>query len=380
MRAVSVALLALSLAAALSACGGGSSDASTLLKQTFSGPHTVNSGNLSLTIRVTPAAAAGGAPILLSFGGPFQSQGPGKLPKSDFNIRLNARGAGGQLSVLSTGTAGYVTVNGTSYRLPPSAFRKLESSFSGLATSQGRSGSNLSGLGIHPLGWLSDPKVVGDESVGGAQTTHIRATINVPALLGDLNTFLHRASSSSAQIPAALSPATQARLSQEIENPTFDVWTGKQDKTIRRLSIGVTVSLGATLAQLVGAGRAQVGLTMQYADLNQPQTISTPTNVQPFSRFQASLRTLLGQLQSRAGGLAGSGTTGTSTTPGASTSTTPGASTNTTPATTGTNATGTTPGASTGASSRDRRYSQCILNAHGDIGKMQACASLINGH
>lgn len=353
-------LLALALAAALSACGGSSSDASKLLKETFSGPHTVNSGNLSLTLTLTPASSTtGGSPIALSFGGPFQSQGQGKLPKSDFNISLSARGSQGHLSIISTGTAGYVSLQGASYQLPASTFQKLESSFSGLATTQGGSGQTLSKLGIHPLDWLRDPKVVGSDSVGGAATTHIRATINVPVLLSDLDTFLRRASASASQIPSGISAATRVRIANEIENPTFDVWTGKQDKTIRRLSIALTVSLGSALAQVVGAGRAQVGFTLQYADLNQPQTVSPPTNVQPFSRFQSSLRSLLAGVQSGVSGLSGasSSSTGTGTT-----------------STTGTST------SSSGGTTPLARYTQCISAAHGDVGKMQSCASLINGH
>ncbi len=38
--------------------------------------------------------------------------------------------------------------------------------------------------------WLIKPSVAGTETVAGADTTHIRAGINVPALLADISTFL----------------------------------------------------------------------------------------------------------------------------------------------------------------------------------------------
>jgi hypothetical protein len=34
---------------------------------------------------------------------------------------------------------------------------------------------------------------------------------------------------------------------------------------------------------------------------------------------------------------------------------------------------------SSGSSSQVQSYSQCIINAHNDVAKMQRCASLING-
>src|SRR5207248_413536 len=118
---------------------------------------------------------------------------------------------------------------------------------SSLSSSPGGSGSSglLSKLGIQPLHWLADPQVVGDEDVAGASTTHIHANINVAALLGDFNTFLQKAASlgvsGSASFPRGISAASRNRISREIESPSFDVWTGKADKTVRRLLIKLTL-------------------------------------------------------------------------------------------------------------------------------------------
>ena len=112
---------------ALSACGSSSSgDATNLLKQTFSGSHTVNSGTLNFALSVTPSGSSTlNGPITFSFGGPFQTLGPGKLPKSNFSVSISALGKTGSLAILSTGTNGYVTLSGTSYQLPAATFQKL---------------------------------------------------------------------------------------------------------------------------------------------------------------------------------------------------------------------------------------------------------------
>ena len=73
---------------AVAGCGTATnSDPSTLLKETFSGSHPVNSGNLSFKLSVQPKGSSTlTGPITLSFGGPFQSMGKGKLPQSNLSL------------------------------------------------------------------------------------------------------------------------------------------------------------------------------------------------------------------------------------------------------------------------------------------------------
>ena len=354
---------------ALAACGGSSDDATTLLKQTFGGAHKVNSGKLAIVLRVDPSGSSTlKAPITLSFGGPFQSLGKGKLPQSNFDVSLSSAGNSGSISVLSTGTNGYVTFQGQSYQLPAASFQKLESSFSQSASSPVSSsgGTNvLAKLGIQPLHWLRNPTIVGTENVGGSSTTHIRASVNVPALLADFNTFLARAASvgvsGAANFPHGISAASRERIASEVRNPRFDVWTGTSDKTIRKLQIGLTLPVTGQISTLLGGlSSAAIGLSMQYSDLNQPQSITAPSSVQPYSQFQTKLRTFEQGIQNTLAGQASGGSTGSS----AGATTTPPASGTTAPS---------------GTTSKYQAYSQCIQAAAGDIGKMQQCAPLLNG-
>ncbi|MBV9423652.1 MAG: hypothetical protein JOZ98_12130 [Solirubrobacterales bacterium] len=300
-RRVSLAMLLAALAATiLAACGSSSSPgASSLLQQTFSGTHRVDSGNLDLSLTIEPSGSGtASAPISLSFGGPFQSTGSGKLPRSDFSVTVSALGQSGSLGIVSTGTAGYVTLQGTSYRLPQATFQKLESSFAGITSSGSGAGSGtLAGLGIQPLHWLTNPTVVGTENMAGATTTHIHAGVNVSGFLNDLNTFLRKAStigvSGANRLSGGLSPKARDRIAKEIQNPSFDVWTGNSDKIMRRMSISLLLSVTGQVSTLFGGMRsAAIALTVQYADLNQPQTITAPTTVRPFSEFTGKLRSL----------------------------------------------------------------------------------------
>src|SRR5207248_6265821 len=79
------ALAAAVLAAfSLAACGSGG-DATQLLQDTFRGSHSINSGQVHFSLTVTPSGSKTiTSPVSFTFSGPFQSQGTGKLPKSDF--------------------------------------------------------------------------------------------------------------------------------------------------------------------------------------------------------------------------------------------------------------------------------------------------------
>jgi hypothetical protein len=369
-QALFVLLVASLAALAVAACGSSSSgNAGTLLKQTFSGSHTVNSGNLNVDLTLTPSGSSTiKGPISLSFGGPFASLGKGKLPKSDFNIAISALGHTGSLGILSTGTTGYVTLQGTSYQLPAATFQQLESSFTSLTSSSGGNSSSgaLSKLGIDPQRWLVDPKVAGTETIGGTSTTHIKAGINLPALLSDINTFLGKASSigvsGSASLPKSISPATQSKIASEVRSPSVDVWTGTNDKTLRRLALSLSVPVTGELTSLLGGlNSAQISLSMQYANLNQPQTVTAPTSVAPFSQFETKLHALLSQIQSAVGGAVSGATSSGSSSTGATSS--------------GSTSTGSS---STGSGNNVSKYGQCLQAAGNDVTKMQQCASLLN--
>lgn len=305
--ALALALLiaaTLSLSLSLVACGGSSSRANQLLRQTFSGNHRVESGHLGVLLTMTPSGGGTlSSPITLRLAGPFKSRGPGKLPASAFNINLATTRTGTGATITSIGSAGYVTFQGQSYKLPQATFQRLESPFAQLTSAPG--GGNRSGmlgrLGIQPERWLSNPQIVGDEGVDGVKTTHIRSGINVAVLLDDLNTFLNRASSlgvaRAGALPRGIPAADRRRIASEVHKRTFNVWTGVADKTVRRLEIDLTLSVSGRLVSVLGRSTA-IDLTMQYADLNQPQSITAPTKLRPFSQFQTELRVLVRDAES----------------------------------------------------------------------------------
>ncbi len=350
--------LTLTTALALASCGsssagpGSSASARRLLSETFAGSHPVTSGDIELSLGLTPSGSSLlSGPIRLAFGGPFQSGGAGRVPKSDFSVSASAQGRTGKLSLISTGTAGYITVSGASYQLPAGSYSKLSSGFSAVSGASKRSGAGiLSGLGIKPLDWLTDPHVVGAATVAGAPTTQLRAGVNVSRLLADLEKLLGRTSSlglgGAAKLGGAFNASARARLAREISGVSFEVWTGVHDHVLRRLQLRFTVPLSGKLArQLGGLRTVAVALSLQYSDINQPQQISAPAKLAPYAAFQRKIASVLLAVESA--GLGGSLSSGG--------------------------------GSSAGSATAEQKYGTCIVQANGDVAKMQKCSSLLGG-
>ena len=347
-----VALLALAVVAlTLAACGGSNSsggssaNAETLLRETFTGTHQIRSGkaNVQLRVDVTGGTSIRG-PIQATISGPFQSVGSGQLPKFDLALDASAQGQGLRAGLLSTSDQLFVNFGGTSYEVPAQVLAQLKQSFRRSQQQGSTQHSSFSALGISPLSWLQDPTVVGTESVGGVQTDHISAKVDVNALLNDVDKLLARVSSGGipgvpgGRVPSSLPASARTQIEQAVKSATIDVWSGQSDHTLRKLTLALSVvpPRGATRS-------VDVSLSIELSDLNQPQTIQAPANSRP-------LNELLGQFQGLLGCALGGSALGGS---GSS-------------------------GSSGGASSAQlNAYAQCVQRAGSNVTEAQKCASLL---
>ncbi|HET9124869.1 MAG TPA: hypothetical protein VFN65_08305 [Solirubrobacteraceae bacterium] len=344
-------LTAGALASGVTACGsvgphgsGGpaaSGDPSALLRQTFAASHSVRSGILDLRLVITPrGSAAMTTPLSLSLRGPFQSRGSGHPAESALTVTFSAAGRHGSLGVTTTASGAYVTLGGTSFALPQAEFRKLESSL-GARTGSGAT-PGLSSLGVNPEQWVVRPRFVGTATIDGALTEHLHAGVDVRAFALSLGKVLARESSTlraagGAAVPTHITSAQASKIAAAIRRPTVDVYTGRSDSTLRRLTLDMTLPVhGSLAARLGGLSSAAVRLTVDYSHLNEPQTISAPPHPQSFRSLQSRLQALGGGIA--AGGL---GSTGI------------------------------------GASRQVSKYATCIQKANGQVAKMQKCAALL---
>ena len=339
------ALLALSVVG-LAACGGGSSsdaDAQSLLKATFGPDHSVKSGKLDVALNLDAKGIKTlTGPISLKLSGPFQTTGKGKLPQVDLALELTGAGTSFSAGAVSTGDKGFLELQGQAFAVDDATFAKFKTGYEQAAAKSGSSSGNpsLASLGVDPLRWLKDPKVAGTEQAGGADSYHITAGVDVSAFLDDVSTLLGKAGSLSkgTNVPSSLSDQQRKDIEASITDAKLDLWTGKDDKTLRRLKLDIGIDVPQAIRSRAGGlagGRLTFDLTINA--LNEDQTITAPKNARPL----ADLKTLI------AGGATGA--TGT-----------------TAPA---------TPAPS--ASGQSSKYLTCLSKAGSDVAKIQQCATLV---
>jgi hypothetical protein len=140
---------------------------------------------------------------------------------------------------------------------------------------------NPGGMGMFPGGMMPNlanlpsiptkTQTVGDETINGTLTTHMRTTIDATALLGG------------------------SSKSAKPSNLTVDIWTGKSDNLPRRVAVNGSLSIdpnslasqfgGATAASPAMPVDATIALTVDFTNLNAPVTITAPTSFVKLSDF-----------------------------------------------------------------------------------------------
>ena len=342
-----------SLALVLAGCGGGgseadeSTDVNDLLTKTFSGEHKVESGRLDLKLRID---ARGGqasqleGPISVTLAGPFQTQGKGKLPKFDMDAAFEGAGQNLKAGLASTGDKAFVNFQGSDYVVSDEVFRQFRAGYE-QAQKQGTEdkGESLATLGIDPRRWLTNAKNAGEAKVGDTDTIKITGGVDVGKLLDDVNVALEKARGLGVQgsdsLPEKLTDEQKRRAAEAIKGLTVEIYTGKEDTTLRRMLINMDVQ--ADQAQS-GATSGTLSLDFSLLELNDEQEIQAPADPKPFDE-------LIGQFGGLGlGGCAAGGNTGSGS------------------------------GSDAGASAEDlKKYSDCVEAAGSDTQEAQKCAELL---
>jgi hypothetical protein len=344
--------------------GGGSENPQKVIDETFNGNKKVDSGklNLSMSAKLKGSGATAQSleePVTIKVVGPFESRGETELPKLD--LQLSATGSGQDFSAgaISTGDKGFISYQGKDYAVPDRIFAQYKRNFA-QQQKKDRSSNNLdiSALGIDPQKWLDHPKIEGDEDIGGAKTTHVSAGVNLAALLDDVNNLLKRTDqlgltkAQRQQLPAQLSSSTKKQIQDAVKEAKVDVFTGKDDKTLRRLQLAVSFDVPKDLkGQAQGVEGGDVNLTLELVDLNQKQDISAPADARPWSELQQQLG--VGALGNALGSGSAGGGTGS------------------------TGSAGSGSGLSAGDRKRTERYLKCVQKAKTPE-DVQACGSALN--
>ncbi|MEA2347490.1 MAG: hypothetical protein QOG62_1277 [Thermoleophilaceae bacterium] len=257
--------------------------------------------SLNLTLQGIPAATD---PIRVSLEGPYKSGTDEVLPSFDLAASLDAGSLpapGDTLSLISTGSNLYLDIAGTAYEAGEDAVAKE-------LASRKAAGTGNNPFGVDPQSWVQDPKIVGEEQVDGVDTLHLTGTVSVGNMIQNLNSAAAKAAAAGDQQAPTLTPDQLAQIEQVVQNPTFDLYAGKDDGKIRRLSASVNFTVPEDQRQQIGGlSSGRIAFALNFTGVGKPVTITAPTSAQPLKNLAQQIQALTGAVQAQGGGSAQAG-------------------------------------------------------------------------
>jgi hypothetical protein len=303
----------------------------TLLRDTFRNLDKVKSANVSAKL----AADGGGESFTASLGGPFESQGKNKLPKVQLDAKLEGGGQSFTAGVTWLGDKGYVNLQGTNYEVSGLVAKQFQAGYEEAAKQQKTADPDEALiLGIDFSKWLKNGRNEGEAKVGDTDTIKLTGDADVAQVITDVQRMAEKARTLNLpgiqDAQTKLTPAQRQEIVDGVKKFAIEVYTGKEDRILRRLVVNAVV-------QPQGEQPSNVVFDLTLNDVGSDQDFSAPKNAKPFSELVDAAKELTS-------GVLGSGSSG---------------------------------GAS-GSANLDK-YAKCIDAAQGDTSKMQKCADLIDG-
>ena len=255
MRLGALCLLVATLAAG---CGGG--QAHDVLSATAGNLGKIHSGDLTLRLVVSPRTGTKGR-IGFELRGPFALRA-GSLPIAKVVYTQIAGPREATATFISTGSKAYAEVNGKVRELSAAQTQGIR------MAAAGGSNNGLGGLDIDS--WVKDPHVS-----SSGDLDHVSAKLDVVNAANGLLGLLRQLGRPAPTIEGAEAD----RLRNAVTSSSFDVWTGKQDRLLRRLllkaDLGLSVpsELRRVLGDVVGA---KIHFELAVAHPNEPVTVAPP--------------------------------------------------------------------------------------------------------
>ena len=327
--------------------GGGGTDAQQVIDRAFAGGNGSDAKSGRMTMSASVALQGGG-----QASGNFSVEANGRFdqaggaPKLDLDMKVSGGGEDGEFGLLVDGARGYLNFEGRWYELPGGTFKP---------PAEGAQGQGLTAaLGFDPRGWLRNPRSEGTARVGGVETDHVSADVDVRRMVSDLTGLADRAGQSD-----RLPPEVRAGLDDAVEQARVDLYVGREDGVLHKLT--VSAQLDANLGEGTPPVRGDVKFDVEVSDLGKPQKIDAPRDAVPASELEG-IPGLQGLGSAGAGSDTGAGSgTGSSGSAGGGTS--------------GSGAGGSNGGAPTRKRS-EQAYVNCVQQAQ-DAAALDKCQALI---
>ncbi len=289
------------LAAALltlvfAACGGNSEDPNAVLEETFSGDKEITSGRLQLDLSAdVKGTGRVQGPVSLKLDGPFDKDGD-NMPQFDLEGTVAGNGMTYEVGAASTGEKGFVLFETEEYVLAQQTFEHFKRSYD--RAQRKHAGKNAAGelaaLGIDPRKWLRNLQNEGQADVGGVETIKITGDVDVAQLLDDLGKAKARGDDEKSKRDpddrhGRSSGEHKRELAQAVKSARVELYTGKDDKILRRIFFDADVVAPAGEEDFESA---DVKFDYSILEVNEPQKITEPAEARPFNELADQLRGL----------------------------------------------------------------------------------------
>jgi hypothetical protein len=279
-----LATVVLAAALVLAGCGGGgdSGTAKELLDDAFTRP--IGSALVSADLDLELDGLEGVEdPIRIRLEGPYRSGGGERIPAFDWQISFAGGGVTIAAGLLSTSENVFVNFQGTDYELGERRIARFNRRLARLDRQPDRS---LSDFGIDARDWVADARGEGDDDVAGVETAHVSARLDVGRMLADLNRLVARTGSPSAQ----LTKRQRDKIERVIEDPRLDVYVGKDDGAVHRLSADLELDVPKEdRAGVRGIEGGSISFSVEFAEIGRPHRIDAPESARPLSELAGQL-------------------------------------------------------------------------------------------
>ena len=285
--------LLLFAALALASCGGSDDkeDVQDVLDKAFS--TSMKSADLKVDASVQLKGSPGlDKPVRITATGPFRTN-EDKLPSVDIELKVGTDGGGQTITTgfLSTGDRAFVKFQDVYYEQPASQVAKANRA---IAQNKDERGS-LKGLGLDPRSWLGEAKDEGEEEVGGVKTRHVSGTLDVEAVMRNLNEFVRKSggalgNATGQTAPKPLSEADIRKVADVVKDPKFNIYVGEEDDIIRRVAGKIEFDVPeANRESLGGIQSGKVEFEVEFTNVNGNQAIEAPAHARPIESLTRSL-------------------------------------------------------------------------------------------
>jgi hypothetical protein len=293
-RLAAVAAVAALCGLAPTACGGEAPG--EVVARTQDNLARIRSGDLDARLVIAAEGPKRTGATGFELRGPFElARSAGDLPKARIAYTQIAGSRRATVTLVSTGERAYIEVRGKAYELTSDQERQLREAGGPLG---GGSGSGAPGATASPTGsldlaaWLREPDLSGGGSIGGAETDRVTGEVDVARVVTDVLGAAERLGvSGEAAGGGALRGAGDERLDRALAASSIELLTGREDRLLRRLQLGIKLDAKAAAgdgASLGDVEAVRVDLELAIERPNTPVRVDAPRDARPASELSSS--------------------------------------------------------------------------------------------